>query len=159
MADKTNNTKSIETDQLTVKGNIMTWENTVIQLSNVSCIATYPLAKIPFPVWSLVLAVVGLLALKANLLLALGILLACSFWIAIWANRNENNKLKTYLNIVMNSGNTLSILFYDKEFMEKVLEVLELIIVDGGVGRANINIDIKGNSFSGNAKVLNDLNL
>ena len=41
--------KSIETEQLLIKRNIMSWEDTMIQLSNVSVISTSQLEPLKFP--------------------------------------------------------------------------------------------------------------
>ena len=59
----------------------------------------------------------------------------------------------------MNSGSNLQFVISNKSFLDKVLQVLELIIIEGDIGKQNITINIKGNTISGNAKVLNDLNM
>lgn len=58
----------IETPQLVVKGNIMTWQGTMIQLSNVSCISTRPLTQTVFPVYSIVPLCVGVFLLEDYLM-------------------------------------------------------------------------------------------
>ena len=59
----------------------------------------------------------------------------------------------------MNSGNSLQFLFTNQSFLVKVLHVLEQIIINGGVGKQNVVINIHGNTISGNANMLNDLKL
>ena len=59
----------------------------------------------------------------------------------------------------MNSGNNLQFIIGNKSFLDKVLQVLEQIIINGGVGGQSVTINIRGNKISGNASVLNDLNL
>lgn len=59
----------------------------------------------------------------------------------------------------MNSGNNLQFIFYDKDFLDKVLDVLEKIIIEGGLGNQYLAINIERCKFGANTKVLNDLKL
>lgn len=59
----------------------------------------------------------------------------------------------------MNSGNNIQIVFLDKDFLDKVLDVLEKIIIEGGLGKHNLAINIEKCKFGADAKVLNDLKL
>lgn len=63
------------------------------------------------------------------------------------------------LTICMNSGKNLQILFINKDFLNRVLSVLEKIIIDGGIGNQNISIDLSGSQFAGDAQVLNNLGI
>jgi len=58
--------KSIITPQLLIDGNIMAWKNSAIQLSNVSSISTVPLELMPFPSWTLLVLLAGLIVFKAS---------------------------------------------------------------------------------------------
>lgn len=149
----------IETPQLLIKGNIMSWKGTMIQLSNVSCISTSPLAQMVFPIYSIVLLLIGLLMLKISLIVGIISLGLGGAWIYFWYKDNEERKRNTILNIVMNSGNNLQFIINNGDFLNKVLNVLEQIIIDGGVGKQDVTINIQGCKITGNAKVLNDLNL
>ena len=152
--------KSIETKELLIKGNIMSWEGTMIQLSNVSCISTTPLVQIAFPIPSIALLLIGLLALVFKSWIVSIILLGIGIaWIYNWYKTNAERKKNTILNIIMNSGNNLQFIINNRNFLNKVLKVLEQIIIDGGVGKQNVSINIQGCRITGNAKVLNDLNL
>lgn len=149
----------IDTPRLLVKGNIMCWDGTMIQLSNVSCISTKPLVQIAFPLFSLVFLLMGLLSLGYNLIVGIILLGVGGIWIYYWYKTNEERKKNTILNIVMNSGNSIQFVINNRNFLDKVLRVLEQIIIDGGVGKQNVSINIQGCQITGNAKVLNDLNL
>lgn len=151
--------KSIKTPELKVEGNIMSWEGMMIQLSNVSCISTAPLEQLAFPVLSILLVLLGTLGLKENPAIGILLLAAGGIWVYAWYYFNEKRKMSTILSIAMNSGNSLQFLINNKIFLEKVLQVLEQIIINGGVGNQNVTINIRGNKFSGNAQVLNDLDL
>lgn len=149
----------IETPQLLIKGNIMSWYGTMIQLSNVSCISTSSLGQIVFPINSAVLFLIGILMLAFNVLVSIIFLGLGAAYIYKWYKDNEERKKRTILNIAMNSGNNLQFMFNDREFLDRVLNVLEQIIIEGGVGKQNVAINIQGCEITGNAKVLNDLNL
>lgn len=149
----------IDTPRLLVKGNIMCWDGTMIQLSNVSCISTTPLVQAAFPLFSIALLLLGILLFKYNWMMSIILLGAGCVWIYNWYRINEERKKNTILNIVMNSGNCLQFMINNKNFLDKVLKVLEEIIIDGGVGKQDVSINIKGCQITGNARVLNDFNL
>ncbi len=151
--------KSIETPELKVKGNIMSWDGMMIQLSNVSSVSTAPLDQLAFPMLSVLLIFAGIVGLKQELFFGVLLLVLGGAWIYGWYYINNKRKLNTILSIVMNSGSNLQFVISNKSFLDKVLQVLELIIIEGDIGKQNITINIKGNKISGNAKVLNDLNM
>lgn len=154
-----NKKKSINTPQLLINGNIMSWSDTMIQLSNVSCISTKPLEEIEFPKLSILLLIIGLLIFKYNTALSIILLIGVGIWIYVWYLANDARKSETILNINMNSGMNLRFIFSNGGFLNDVLQVLEKIIIEGGVGEQNVVINIHGCDISGNAKVLNDINL
>lgn len=112
----------IDTPRLWVKGNIMCWDGTMIQLSNVSCISTTPLVQIAFPLFSIVFLLLGLLSLGYNLIVGIILLGVGGVWIYNWYKTNEERKKDTILNIVMNSGNSLQFVINNKNFLDKVLK-------------------------------------
>lgn len=145
--------------RIQVKGNIMSWDGMMIQLSNVSSVSTAPLDQLAFPMLSVLLIFVGIVGLKQELFFGVLLLVLGGAWIYGWYYINNKRKLNTILSIVMNSGSNLQFVISNKSFLDKVLQVLELIIIEGDIGKQNITINIKGNTISGNAKVLNDLNM
>lgn len=76
-----------------------------------------------------------------------------------WYKTNEERKKNTVLNIVMNSGNNFQFVIKNSDFLDKVLKVLEQIMIDGGVGKQNVAINIQKCNFAGDAQILNDFNL
>ncbi len=151
----------IETPQLIIKGNIMIWHETMIHLTNVSCISTRPLPATMFPIFSLIFLVAGAISLSIHLNIAISLILLSigGVWIYNWYLVNKDRKMNTILNIIMNSGSCFQIVFNDKDFLGKVLTVLEQIIIDGGVGQQDVFININGCTISGNANVLSDFKL
>ena len=80
-------------------------------------------------------------------------------WIAWWANANEKRKSSKKLNILVNSGHTFQIVFSDRNFLKKILEILEVIIREGGIGNNSISINVKDCKIDGDAHILNDLKM
>ena len=151
--------KSIETAQLLIKGNIISCDGMLIQLSNISCISTIALEQLAFPALSIVILLLGFFMLTQKVIVGILLLMVGAAWIYGGYYINNQRKLKKILNIVMNSGNSLQFLFTNQSFLVKVLHVLEQIIINGGVGKQNVVINIHGNTISGNANMLNDLKL
>lgn len=138
--------KTIETPSLTVKKNIMVWENTMIQLSNVSYISASSIEDLPFPMWTLLPIIAGLLIMIKSFLIGLLIAAIGIFAIYLWSKENDERTKGAILTISMNSGNKIHIRFEDKGFLNEVTRVLEDIIINGGA-KSPIEINIKGNQI------------
>lgn len=134
--------KTIDTPYLFIKGNIMEWDGTMIQLSNASYISSANIASVPFPMWAAALIIAGLLMLKNSWLLGLALAVAGGVWIYNWNTQNEIRKKGAILTIRMNSGHNLFFEFSNKDFLAKVLEVLENTIINGGSSNTQIEINM-----------------
>lgn len=156
---KDNNSKSIETSALVIKENIMSWEGTMVQLSNVACVSTFLLKSKPFPKWTIVSLLATMFFLEYNGLMATVALVVTVLGIWHWHSENKRLSSTTYLNIVLNSGDNLQFVVTDKEFLQKILDVLYQIMIKGGVGNKNVFINLKNNKITGDAAVLNELNI
>ncbi len=144
--------KTIETPSLMIKQNIMTWENTLIQLSNISYISAANQATIPFPVGAVLLLFAGMCLLQASVFFSLLMMAGGGIWMYLWYQQNEKRKKGAILTIRMNSGHNLYFTFEEKSFLFKVLNVLERIIIDGGTS-SPITINIKDNTIT-NSRIL-----
>ena len=154
------NELKIEGGKMTIKGNIMILDQLIVQLSNVSCITSQGLRRIPFPFASLIIVLIGIILMSREQMWGIAVIAAGVAWIIVWYKKNNERLLHTYLNIIMNSGDNIRILFTSKIFLENVLTVLGKIIQNGGVGDQQfISINVSGNNFEGNADLLNRLNI
>jgi hypothetical protein len=131
----------------------------MVQLSNISCISTETLSKLPYPIGAFVIILAGFLAWNYNHGITVLACLVGAVWIYSVYVKNNNRQRIHYLNLYLNSGNVLSIQISDVNFLNKVLKVLETIVMDGGIGNQIISINIENSKFCGNAKVLNDLGI
>lgn len=135
--------KNIETPYLFIKKNIMTWNNTMIQLSNISLLTAADINLLPFPFLAVLLILGGFVLFESSVALAILLLILAGIWFYFWYKENEKRKEGAILTIRMNSGHNLHFSFEDKAFLLKVVGVLENIIIDGGYN-SQTTIDIKG---------------
>lgn len=149
--------KAIETPTLLIKKNIMYWENTMIQLSNVSCISTGNIASAPFPILAALFVLAGFLLFSKSAVLAIILCVIGAVWLLIWYLENESRREGAVLAIRMNSGQSLYFAFKRKDFLQSVLAVLERIIADGGDRQVSINVE--NCTFSGDADILNGIRI
>ncbi len=148
--------KCIETTNLTIKGNLVTWKGTMIQLDNISCISTENMAEKAFPFISLLPLIIGIL-LHEYVVVMLLLIAASLAWIYLWGKKNDDLQSMKLLNILLNSGDTFQLVFTDLSFLDKVEKVFETILIDGNSKNQDISIDIKGCTISGNAQLLSNL--
>lgn len=150
--------KTIETPELSISGNIMKWENSIIQLSNISSISTVPLSVQAFPWWTIILIVLGMSIFDTSVLIALLMFAISAIIIFSWYQKNKEIKTKKFLVILTNSGISFSFLFNNKKFLDEVLHVLSCIIAEGKTTNHNIKININNSTIT-NSQVLSDLSI
>lgn len=138
MAEIKSTTQKIETSFLRVEKNCLEIEGTCIQLSNVSILSTADVTPpdtnkmlicIAMIVGGLVLSPLGLL------LTALGI-----FGIYRWYQEYRSSKEAKCLTIATNSGHFYPIVFKDRSFMEKVMQLMVQIMREPTVSSAYFDL-------------------
>lgn len=149
--------KFIETPSLLVKKNIMTWDNTLIQLSNISYISAADIEPAKFPIWAGLVILGGLWLFGKSAFLALLLIAAGAAGLYFWYQENEKRRQGAILTIRMNSGHNLYFTFEEKKFLLQVVHVLESIIINGGAN-APVDINIKDCTIT-NSRILTDVNL
>lgn len=156
---KNENTKSkeIRTPELSVAGNVMSWRDTIIQLSNISSLSTVPLELAAFPYWTIIVILVGIFLLQESMAISFVAFGVAAVVIYLWYEKNLELKNQRNLVIMMNSGIVFVICFADKGFLQKVYGVLSTIIAEGNTASKHIKIDINNSVISGEARILNDL--
>ncbi|MBQ6987217.1 MAG: hypothetical protein IJQ25_09545 [Oscillibacter sp.] len=156
--------KVVETSELQIRGHLLRWSDTVIQLSNISMVSTTELPVPRFPAFAILAAIAGcvLLAMDSRsyyhdetlqMLGCVGIGVSIAL-IILWAIACGANKGKTYLNLALNSGTVYSFLFTNKEFMRQVLQVFANIFESGAKSDTNILINAYGNEIRENGAVV-----
>jgi len=146
--------RTVQTKQLLVRGHLLQWEDVIIQISNISLITSTNLDPPGFPVWAAIAVLVGLVLLKPIWYVGLIALAVGGFSIYLWYTKCEEMKSHKYLNILLNSGFTYSVLFSDEAFLDKVMRVFANIFEDGAGPNTNYYIDINNSTISNNASVV-----
>lgn len=121
------NTKTIETDYLNVKGNLVSWQDTIIQISNITMIST-SIDRQPFPWLSIVFLLGGFALVNASPLVGYGLLIIAIVMIALWYKKFQKLKSQKNLHFMLNSGGNFTLVFHDRKFLDEVLEVLTEIL-------------------------------
>ena len=135
--------KRVNTPSLSIVGRLLRWEDTIIQIDNISLISTADFQQTSFPLWSLVLILIGLLLIRYSVFVGLICLTGGGLAIWFWNPEVQKTQSYKYLNIQLNSGRVFSLLFESDVFLKQVLDVFANIFEDDNLAGKNIYIDIK----------------
>ena len=147
--------KAIETPSLLIKKNIMIWDRTMIQLSNISSVSAEDVPLEVFPIWAALMIIGGIFIGEVSILLTIVFLAAGALWIYSWVESNKKRKESAILTIRMNSGQTFYFTFDNRNFLDHVSGVIQNNIIDGGANGPT-KIDIRGCKIE-NSSILNGL--
>lgn len=156
MKKDVNINRSVETDYLKIRGNCLEIQDTTIQLSNISLFSTADIQPKKFPILSAVLILIGFLLLSEVSSIAAMLIVVGAIWIVIWYISVQETKEMTRLTIVTNSGNAFPIIFNDRAFMKKVVEVMSEIIRDP-IHEKDVTINIKECTFTNGSSAVENL--
>ena len=81
--------KDIKTPSLLIKKNIMTWNDTMIQLSNVSLITAANIDSAPYPIWTALAILAGVAFFGTSATLGILLLALGGVTIYFWYTGNE----------------------------------------------------------------------
>lgn len=146
-AEKTKNSNAIETDFLKVRGNLIIWENTMIQVSNISMISTDNILGEPLPLWAAVVAVLGVLCFMVNPIIAVGMIVIGGAVVFSWSKKEQERKQSKMLTFMLNSGNRFSLVFRNQEFLQKVSSVLTELLAEKATNKV-ITFNIKAGTMT-----------
>ena len=135
--------KRVNTPSLSIVGRLLRWEDTIIQIDNISLISTADFQQTSFPLWSLVLILIGLLLIRYSVFVGLICLTGGGLAIWFWNAEVQKTQSYKYLNIQLNSGRVFSLLFENDVFLKQVLDVFANIFEDNDLTDKNIYIDIR----------------
>jgi len=157
MASSENYPRYIDTPYLKIKDNCLEMSNVCIQMSNVSLFSTSDLETQKFPMWSLVLIVAGFVAFYINVLAGAALIVLGGLGVFNWYKEVQRLKMQKRLTIYTNSGHIFSVVFPDKEFLDRVLKTVRSCLLHPDEGRT-ISINVQECKLSGNASVIQNLN-
>lgn len=121
--------KKINVNNFKIEKNILSFNNSMVQISNISQVNVASPPKKPFNLTAIAAIVFGILLLMISpgLQIVGIILLGCGIgYIMLYISSNSNEDI--YLNISLNSGGVYSIICKDKNFLKEVMKVIEYCI-------------------------------
>ena len=148
----------LETDYIKIHGNCLEIENTVLQLKNISLFSTVDIDPHPFPMGILLLIIAAIACLWFKVLIAVVLFAISLIWIYIWDKKVQALAEIKRLIIVTNSGQSFAITFSNQTFLKKVLALLMELLDHPNGESANITINVKDSTFSGNSSFIKQLN-
>ncbi|MBF2473553.1 hypothetical protein IA868_10345 [Listeria welshimeri] len=134
----------IETEEFSIKDNLLKFSDLTIQLSNISYLSAGK-KKFKMPIMAIIILIISLFIL--SILPIIGFLLLIASGGYIWYLYNDYQKGKQFLTFNLNSGQIYRISFEKKDFLNKVRETVEF-----SMNNKNKNFEInigKQEVFSG----------
>ncbi len=121
--------RKINTSNFQIEKNLISFSDSVIQISNISQVDVAPPPTKPFNSSSIAAIVFGiLLLLVVPGVKMIGLTIAgCGVGYILWYI-SSNSDETIYLNISLNSGRVYSIICKDKEFLKEVMQVIKYCI-------------------------------
>ncbi len=138
--------KMISTNDFRIEKNTISFNESLLQISNISHICAEPLPKPEFQLWSLGLCILGIIVLFATItiLKVIGAFCICfggAYIILYLFNDYNFNKEERYLYIYLNSGAVYYIHCENLKFLKKVIKVLEYCINNHSSQKIKIDFD------------------
>lgn len=113
----------LEGAEITINKNVLSYEDTIVQLSCISKVTIAPIPKEKYPTWAIIGFLLGLLAFKMMVIFATIVLGVCGCFLYMVYQKNEENG--KYLILELNSGKLIFFSSTDETFLKKALEVLK----------------------------------
>ncbi len=146
--------KVIETESFSIRGNIISWKETIIQISNISMISTSDMDKQRFPYYVILLLLASFWLMGDYAALGVILLLLCVGIVALWIRKKRKLEAMKRLSFVLNSGGIFTLVFDNKKFLDETVDVLtELLTTSKRDVHKIINIH---NSTMQNCNVIRD---
>lgn len=119
--------KAIDTPELKINDNILSFEDYFIQISNISQVTIAPLPKQTYPPLAFLLFVIGLgfMSMKNPVGILLGLCVASVGGYMLYRVYKYNEERGERLSIQMNSGGIFRFNCKDRRFLNEVMEVLK----------------------------------
>lgn len=137
----TNNKKDIiETSQMRICENSFVYENSVLQISNMSSVSVAPFPPKPISLWMIIFILAGAILLPHEETFWWGLLMITIGAIGIIYVRYYNLNKGHYLTIIMNSGSTYYFNCDDSKFLYKIKNVMMQCMNDP---KKSFNIDLR----------------
>lgn len=146
-------------EKLLIQGNIMAWEDNMVKLSNISLVSASDISAMPFPMYSLIVFLIGLVLLYFMPSIGILVLVLFATGIVCWYVLNEEHRKGLILTILLDSGHSIQLVFQNREHVQQVLKILQEILADGNIHNRSILINIEDCTIEEKENVLNELDM
>lgn len=138
--------KKISTDNFKIEKNVITFEDVLLQISNISYIKIEKPPKRQINVVSIIVLTIGVVFAFSSIksLIAIGmifIMVASIYLTWFWLSSDSFNNEKRYLYIYLNSGNSYYFVCESQKFLKKVLRVITHCINHHSDQKVRIDFD------------------
>lgn len=148
--------KEIKTSNFKIENNIISFNDSLLQISNISQIDIAPIPKLKVNLWIVIIAaVLGATMISSYPFGVLMLAVAIGYPICVYLI-NKNNEEKRFLNISLNSGYMYCIFCSDKKFLKNVRMVIEYCINHHWT--QSINIDFNNCELKNSPLVIGNQN-
>lgn len=153
--------KTIDTKSVYVRNNLMCFGEVRLQIANISSISDGKVS-VKFPGAGIALCILGGLLLCAmgkmsEMLMVFGfVMIILGIGMAVFFLYLSNNPT-SYLVITMNSGQSYQLTAANDSVLSKVLDVLEEIVMEGGVSGKNVTVSLDNASVKAGTFVINNI--
>ncbi len=126
-----NKEKAFYTSNFKIENNIISFNDVLLQISNISSVSIEPIPKKNFNMWFIIIFVLGLFGAtqidKDIKVIGIFLIIIAVVYVSWFLWENYGNDAK-YLNIFLNSGILYYIICEDEIFLQSVIEVIEYCI-------------------------------
>lgn len=143
-------------EKLLIRGNIMVWEDNMVQLSSISFVSSSEVSAVPFPMYSLIVFLIGIILLYFTLSIGTLLLILFAAGIVCWYMLNEEHRKGLILTILLDSGHSIQFVFQNREHVQQVLKILQEILADGNIHDRSILINIEDCTIEEKESVLKE---
>ena len=125
--------KTVHTAGFHIQGHLLRWEDVVIPIDNISMISSSRISAPQFPLWAVIVGLIGLFLFVFNPLLAIiGVVVAIGV-IVFWYKQYKDSQSQKCLNIMLDSGYTFSLIAKNGKFVNEIVDVFSNIFKDFGL--------------------------
>lgn len=146
-----NNREVMEVGNLKVSKNAIYFDNSILQISNINHIYIQKFRKAPFPKWTLIGVLIGLLTLW--FVIGIAILAVSIYFIYMYYKENKDDKFG--LHIQMSSGFCMIISSEDYQFLDSVQNIIANNFMENNSLPTTINLDNKHIVIEKNEGIVN----
>ena len=146
--------KTVQTAGFLIQGHLLRWENVAIPIDNISMVSSSEIPAPKFPLWAIIVGLIGLCLFAFNTLLAIICVLVSVCVIGFWYKQYKEFQSQMCLNIMLDSVYTFSLIADNIDFVNEIVNVFSNIFRDGSGATVTYYINMKECKIDNNSSVV-----